>query len=151
MPSFKAKGKLKPAIYCQNGLEDLTAEEEPINLGSDYLSDQSTVISIKDLKAEKEPINSNSLSDWSSVVKIIDTVTLGDYNNLKFSGSINVFLDELSEKLVAIFAWTSLVYLDSHELVEVIPEPEKKFGPVEAIFNYYSTLVPIFSPLQYAE
>jgi hypothetical protein len=53
--------------------------------------------------------------------------------------------------MMTIFTWTSLVCLDSLDLVDVIPEPDEKSGLVEGLFMHNGYLVPVFVPSQYAE
>lgn len=88
------------------------------------------------------------MSDQGTVVE--STMTPGNPENFSFCGSMNARLDE-SGKMMTTLVWTSSVCLDSHELVAVIPEPDKKSRFVEGIFNFHGSLLSVYISPQYAE
>lgn len=95
-------------------------------------------------------LDSNSMSDHNTIIESMGSVTPNNYADLQFSGSRDAYPGDSGE-LMTIFLWTSLARLDDLELEYVIPEPDKKFRLVEAIFHYNGSLVPVFVPSQYAE
>jgi hypothetical protein len=94
---------------------------------------------------------SESMSSQGTVVEIIDTAAPESCDDLEFQGSTNAFPAESSGTMMARLVWTQLICVDSLELVDVIPEPDKKSGLAEGIFNYNGFLLPVFVPSQYAE
>jgi hypothetical protein len=110
----------EPAIHYVNGVDGPTAKNERMGLIPDKMSEQGTVV-------QKN-----------------DTVTPFNVENLHFCGSTNAYRNEVSEKLMATFAWTADICLDLHELTRVIPEPDNQSGIVEGIFYYNRSLVPVF-------
>jgi hypothetical protein len=94
---------------------------------------------------------SESMSSQGTVVEIIDTAAPESCDDLEFQGSTNAFPAESSGKMMARLVWTQLICVDSLELVDVIPESDKKSGLAEGIFNYNGFLLPVFVPSQYAE
>ncbi|GIK06312.1 hypothetical protein Aspvir_001959 [Aspergillus viridinutans] len=127
MPPFKEKCKPKRNTHYVNGIGAQTTEAKYI-----------------------EP-ESESLSSQGTVVENVDAAAPESCDDLEFHGSTNAFPAESSGKMMTIFAWTSLVCLDSLDLVDVIPEPDEKSGLVEGLFMHNGYLVPVFVPSQYAE
>jgi hypothetical protein len=94
--------------------------------------------------------DSDSISEQGTVVETPDAVTRQSYGNLQYAGCGKVYPAE-SGKLVASFVWTSDIFLDDLEMVDIVPEPNSRSGLVETIFSLNGSGRSVLVPSHYAE
>lgn len=146
MPPFEAKVKPvgKYHVSANGNVTDSSPGQKRNTYYVNGIGAQTTEVKYIDPESE-------SLSSQGTVVDNVDAAAPERCDDLEFHGSTNAFPAESSGKMMTIFTWTSLVCLDSLELVDVIPEPDRKSGLVEGLFMHNGYPVSVFVPLEYAE